>query len=267
MSDARAAILGTLRRTRDAHPVTPPPSDFTPLADKQWPPEERLPRIRRMMEAVHTEFLDATEADWPAVVTDFLTRAGAANLLYAPGTADGATLSAYPLPPREREGTHAQHGEGEGFAGSDGPSPSDTPSPFPLRGPLPSPETGEENTASLTLIPYDRPIEDFKQQMFEGIDAGLTGTLGAIADTGSLILWPSADEPRLLSLVPHIHVALLRADALYDSFWQAMRDQRWADAMPTNALLISGPSKTADIEQTLAYGVHGPKRLVVVIVR
>jgi L-lactate dehydrogenase complex protein LldG len=219
MSDARAAILGTLRRTRDAHPVTPPPSDFTPLAEKQWPPEERLPRIRRMMEAVHTEFLDATEADWPAVVTDFLTREGAANLLYAPGTADGAKL--------------ANAGRGE----------------------------------SLQLIPYDRPIEDFKQQMFEGIDAGLTGTLGAIADTGSLILWPSADEPRLLSLVPHIHVALLRADALYDSFWQAMRDQRWADAMPTNALLISGPSKTADIEQTLAYGVHGPKRLVVVIVR
>lgn len=219
MSDARAAILGTLRRTRDAHPVTPPPSDFTPLAEKQWPPEERLPRIRRMMEAVHTEFLDATEADWPAVVTDFLTREGAANLLYAPGTADGAKL--------------ASAGRGE----------------------------------SLQLIPYDRPIEDFKQQMFEGIDAGLTGTLGAIADTGSLILWPSADEPRLLSLVPHIHVALLRADALYDSFWQAMRDQRWADAMPTNALLISGPSKTADIEQTLAYGVHGPKRLVVVIVR
>ncbi len=234
MSDARAAILGTLRRTRDAHPLTPPPSDFTPLAEKQWPPEERLPRIRRLMEAVHTEFLEATEADWPAVVTDFLTREGASTLLYAPETIDGAKLSANthsPSPPRGE-------GRGEGDVAS-----------------------------SLTLIPYDRPIEDFKQQMFEGIDAGLTGTLGAIADTGSLILWPSAQEPRLLSLVPHIHVALLRADALYDSFWQAMRDGRWADGMPTNALLISGPSKTADIEQTLAYGVHGPKRLVVVIVR
>jgi L-lactate dehydrogenase complex protein LldG len=268
MSDARAAILGTLRRTRDAHPVTPPPSDFTPLAEKQWPPEERLPRIRRMMEAVHTEFLDATEADWPAVVTDFLTREGAANLLYAPGTADGAKLANAhsPSPPR-----------GEGRGEGDAPQPrtsqqelSATPNTDAVAPPHPNPLTGGErgNVASgLTLIPYDRPIEDFKQQMFEGIDAGLTGTLGAIADTGSLILWPSADEPRLLSLVPHIHVALLRADALYDSFWQAMRDQRWADAMPTNALLISGPSKTADIEQTLAYGVHGPKRLVVVIVR
>jgi L-lactate dehydrogenase complex protein LldG len=45
-----------------------------------------------------------------------------------------------------------------------------------------------------------------------------------------------------------------------------MREQGWAQAMPTNALLISGPSKTADIEQTLAYGVHGPKRLIVLVV-
>ncbi len=217
MSDARSAILGKLRANRDAHPVVVPPSDFTVLADKRWAPEERLPRIRRLMEAVHTEFLEATEADWPAVVQDFLTGEGASSLLYAPATPDGARLAA--------------------------------------------------NEGKLALIPYDRPIEGFKEQLFEAIDAGLTSTLGAIADTGSLILWPSADEPRLLSLVPHIHVALLRADALYDSFWQAMRDNRWAEGMPTNALLISGPSKTADIEQTLAYGVHGPKRLVVVIVR
>ena len=44
-----------------------------------------------------------------------------------------------------------------------------------------------------------------------------------------------------------------------------MIKQRWAEAMPTNALLISGPSKSADIEQTLAYGVHGPKELIVLV--
>ena len=42
---------------------------------------------------------------------------------------------------------------------------------------------------------------------------------------------------------------------------------QWSDKMPTNALLISGPSKSADIEQTLAYGVHGPKELVVLLIR
>lgn len=215
---ARSAILSRLRAGREAHPVTPPVSDFAVLADKRWEPAERLGRIRRLMEAVHTEFLEATEADWPEVVQDFLVAAGAGTLLYAPATEDGATL--------------AQRWESR-------------------------PE----------LVPYDSAVENFKERLFEGIDAGLTSTLGAIADTGSLILWPSAEEPRLLSLVPHIHIALLRADRLYDTFWQAMRENRWADGMPTNALLVSGPSKTADIEQTLAYGVHGPKRLVVVVVR
>ena len=86
-----------------------------------------------------------------------------------------------------------------------------------------------------------------------------------IAETGSLILWPDADEPRLMSLVPPLHIALLQADSIYETFAQAMHLQRWADGMPTNALLISGPSKTADIEQTLAYGIHGPRRLLVLI--
>jgi len=48
--------------------------------------------------------------------------------------------------------------------------------------------------------------------------------------------------------------------------YQAIRALDWGNALPANALVISGPSKTADIEQTLAYGVHGPRRLVVLLV-
>jgi len=88
----------------------------------------------------------------------------------------------------------------------------------------------------------------------------------AIAETGSLVLWPSPAEPRLLSLVPPLHIALPRTAAIHETFAETIRDEGWALGMPANALLISGPSKTADIEQTLAYGVHGPKRLVVVLV-
>jgi L-lactate dehydrogenase complex protein LldG len=86
-----------------------------------------------------------------------------------------------------------------------------------------------------------------------------------LAESGSLVLWPDADEPRLMSLVPPLHIALLQADRLFENFAQLIARENWAAGMPTNALLISGPSKTADIEQTLAYGIHGPKALITLI--
>jgi L-lactate dehydrogenase complex protein LldG len=115
------------------------------------------------------------------------------------------------------------------------------------------------------LIPYEKEIEEFKSRLFT-IDAGITATAGAIADPGALILWPSDKEPRLMSLVPSIHIAVLDADKIFSSFSEAMQKEKWSTKMPTNVVLISGPSKTADIEMTLAFGVHGPKELIVLIV-
>jgi L-lactate dehydrogenase complex protein LldG len=109
-------------------------------------------------------------------------------------------------------------------------------------------------------------VEELKGALFTDIDAGFTAVRSAIAETGSLVLWPSPEEPRLLSLVPPLHVALLSSATIRETFLETIREEGWARRMPANALLISGPSKTADIEQTLAYGVHGPKRLVVVLV-
>ncbi len=116
------------------------------------------------------------------------------------------------------------------------------------------------------LVPYADPIEAWKEELFYGIDAGITSSLGGIADTGSVILWPGPAEPRLLSLVPPIHFVIVEAAQLHATLADAMAAQRWAEGMPTNALLISGPSKSADIEQTIAYGVHGPKAFVVIVV-
>lgn len=113
---------------------------------------------------------------------------------------------------------------------------------------------------------YDQAIEAWKPALFQLIDASMTTTLGGIAETGSLILWPDQDEPRLMSLVPPIHIALVEADAIYTTFAEVMEKENWKSHMPTNALLISGPSKTADIEQILAYGIHGPKQLIVLLV-
>lgn len=115
------------------------------------------------------------------------------------------------------------------------------------------------------LVPYLEPVESFRETLFDSIDAGFTSCRGAIAETGTLVLWPSVSEPRLLSLVPPIHIVLLAADSISSTFAELMAQQGWSSGMPTNALLITGPSKSADIEQTLAYGVHGPKTLIVLV--
>lgn len=120
-------------------------------------------------------------------------------------------------------------------------------------------------TTSTKLIPYDSDVETCKETLFS-VDAGITTSLGAIAQTGSLILSPSTHEPRLLSLTPPIHIAIVKADCFFNTFAQAIETQGWENNMPTNLLLISGPSKTADIEQELCYGVHGPKELIVFII-
>ncbi|MFP4390844.1 MAG: LUD domain-containing protein, partial [Desulfococcaceae bacterium] len=59
--------------------------------------------------------------------------------------------------------------------------------------------------------------------------------------------------------------AVLRASDIHNTFADAMAAEDWAAGMPTNVVLISGPSKTADIELVLAFGIHGPKELVVFI--
>lgn len=120
-------------------------------------------------------------------------------------------------------------------------------------------------TDGLQLLPYDKPIDSWQDLLFDGVDSALTLARGAVAETGSLILWPSPAEPRLMSLVPSTHFVLLDVDTIHADFFAAMTAENWSKGMPTNALLICGPSKTADIQQTLAYGAHGPKELVVLL--
>ncbi|MFZ4481696.1 MAG: LutC/YkgG family protein [Rhodoferax sp.] len=119
--------------------------------------------------------------------------------------------------------------------------------------------------ADLKLLRYQDPIEAWRDTLFDQVDAALTLARSAIADIGSLILWPTASEPRLMSLVPSVHFVLLDVATIHSDFHAAMIAEAWAAGLPTNALLICGPSKTADIQQTLAYGAHGPRELVLLL--
>lgn len=120
--------------------------------------------------------------------------------------------------------------------------------------------------SSIDTVAFDRPLEAWKAELFDTVDAGFTVARSGLAATGTLVLAPDARSPRTMSLVPPTHIALVYASTLHPDLHAAARAERWSDGMPTNLVMVSGPSKTSDIQQTLAYGAHGPRRLWVVIV-
>jgi L-lactate dehydrogenase complex protein LldG len=113
---------------------------------------------------------------------------------------------------------------------------------------------------------YAEPIETWKSELFDTIDAGFTVARSGLAATGTLVVVPDANAPRTVSLVPPLHIALVHADTLHADLHSAVAAERWRDGMPTNLVMISGPSKTSDIQQTTAYGAHGPRALWVIVV-
>ncbi|WP_020407753.1 LutC/YkgG family protein [Hahella ganghwensis] len=126
--------------------------------------------------------------------------------------------------------------------------------------------SNEANHSAIEVITYDQEIEGIKEQLFHRVEAGFSIAAAGIAETGTLILKTGPTEPRTLSLVPPVSYVWLNVDTLYQNQTEAFADKDKMLPLPTNLLLISGPSKTADIQQTLAYGAHGPKRLIILLV-
>jgi L-lactate dehydrogenase complex protein LldG len=88
-------------------------------------------------------------------------------------------------------------------------------------------------------------------------DLGVTGVDAALPETGTLLLRSSPEKPRVVSLLPRVHLAILRPSALRADLHQAFAEVKEDGYV----VLITGPSRTADIELTLTLGVHGPKSL------
>ncbi len=100
-----------------------------------------------------------------------------------------------------------------------------------------------------------------------GATAAITSVDLAVAETGSVILTSGARRPRLASLVAEIHVAMIRTDEIVSDLVDvdAALKKRFGTAVPGGITLISGPSKTADIEMNLVIGVHGPGQMHMVL--
>lgn len=103
-----------------------------------------------------------------------------------------------------------------------------------------------------------------REQLFR-CDAGISGVQAAIAETGTLVLATDSERHRLTSLVPEVHVAVVRTSDVVPSLDEAMtRFGARPGGPPRCVTFITGPSRTADIELQLVVGVHGPRELHVV---
>jgi L-lactate dehydrogenase complex protein LldG len=120
----------------------------------------------------------------------------------------------------------------------------------------------------LDAIPWDtRPLLAIRRGRAEAVDAvSLTPCLAGIAETGTLMLVSGKDTPTTLNFLPDTHIVVLRAGqvvASYEDGWDLIRA---AEAWPRTVNLITGPSRTGDIEQKIQLGAHGPRRLHIVLV-
>ena len=121
----------------------------------------------------------------------------------------------------------------------------------------------------LQSIPWDtRPLLHLREGRAEASDmVSLQHAFAGIAETGTLMLPSAPQRPTTLNLLADTEIVLLRASRLvgaYEEAWDLLRAEH--DGMPRNVMLVTGPSRSADIEQTLELGAHGPRRLHVVLV-
>src|SRR2546428_3242624 len=100
-----------------------------------------------------------------------------------------------------------------------------------------------------------------------GYDVGVTTAQAAIAETGTLVLESESERHRLVSLLPPVHIAIIKAEDICLTLGDALRyvRRRGESGMSRAITFVTGPSRTADIELTLTIGVHGPKELYVIV--
>lgn len=97
------------------------------------------------------------------------------------------------------------------------------------------------------------------------VEVGITQAQAGIAETGTLVLDSAVERNRLVSLVPPVHIAILHASRIYATLADTLAALQSSAELSPAITFITGPSRTADIELTLAIGVHGPQELHVII--
>lgn len=124
-------------------------------------------------------------------------------------------------------------------------------------------------TPELDEVPWPNTLAIARRCAEGGDLVSVTGAWAGIAETGTLVLLSGPESPTTLNFLPDDHIIVMRESRIVrhiEDVWARLRAQR-GGRMPRTVNFITGPSKTADVEQIIQEGAHGPRRLHVVLVR
>lgn len=97
----------------------------------------------------------------------------------------------------------------------------------------------------------------------------LSHAFAGVAETGTLMLQSGSDNPTTLNFLPETHCVVINASDIsgdYESVWETVREQHGKGQMPRTVNMITGPSRSGDIEQTILLGAHGPRALQIFVI-
>ena len=108
--------------------------------------------------------------------------------------------------------------------------------------------------------------DDFRDAVFDGVEAGITGVDFAVAESGTLGLIHDKDQARLISLAPILHIAIVPVERVFPVYEEVIEKVFKKEKFPSQFVFITGPSMTGDIQGHLFKGMHGPRRVIVILV-
>ena len=129
----------------------------------------------------------------------------------------------------------------------------------------------QANLQSYALLPYTQSVDSMRDRLF-GISASIVQARCGIADLGVIALSSNENAPRLSSLITNICIYLLDKNHIVPNMLEGIkfakeyeRKRSGSEILPSNIILVAGPSRTADIELQTVFGVHGPRKTYTVL--
>jgi len=128
------------------------------------------------------------------------------------------------------------------------------------------PGWGRNQSIEIMTTDFFETRTDYKDAAFNRVQAGLTGADYLVAETGTIVLAHDAGQARLISLAPMTHIVLAPSDRLVPIHERVVGEIFSKAQIPSQVCFITGPSMTGDIEGQLCKGMHGPQKVIVILI-